>query len=147
MRIGVTNQSEVPNMLNALFDQTAIPVVEQVVDFAQARHTTLASNLANLDTPGFRAADLSTAKFEARLKAAIERRHRREHANASSSTHRDPFADVRQPLNTILYHDESKKGVEHNVAEMAKNKIQHNTALAIMTSQFRLLQAAISERA
>lgn len=134
-------------MLSSLFDQTAIPVVEQVVNFAQARHLTLASNLANLDTPGFRAADLSTAKFESRLKSAIERRDREGHATSTVSPgQRDPFADVRQPLDTILYHDDSKKGVEHNVAEMAKNKIQHNTALAIMTSQFRLLQAAISER-
>jgi hypothetical protein len=30
---------------------------------------------------------------------------------------------------------------------VAKNELQHNMAISIMSSQFRLLQAAISERA
>jgi flagellar basal body rod protein FlgB len=38
-------------------------------------------------------------------------------------------------------------GIEQQVAEMAKNQTRHNLALAILGSQFRLLQAAISERA
>ena len=37
--------------------------------------------------------------------------------------------------------------MEFQVTEMVKNQLQHNTALTIMNSQFRLLQAVISERA
>ena len=47
---------------------------------------------------------------------------------------------------TILYHDQSNDSVEFQVTEMAKNQLQHNLALSIMTSQMRLLQVAISER-
>ena len=36
--------------------------------------------------------------------------------------------------------------MEHQVTEMVKNQMQHNLALSIMTSQFRLLQTAISGR-
>ena len=48
---------------------------------------------------------------------------------------------------TILRHDDGKVSLEQQVAELTKNQMQYNTALAILTQQFRLLQAAISERA
>jgi flagellar basal body rod protein FlgB len=37
--------------------------------------------------------------------------------------------------------------IERQVAEITKNQTEHNLALAVMNSQFRLLQVAISERA
>ena len=46
------------------------PVLEQVVNFAQARHGVLAGNIANLDTPGYRVRDLSPEKFESDSKQA-----------------------------------------------------------------------------
>ena len=51
---------------------TQIPVLEQVVNFSQARHGVLAGNIANLDTPGYRVRDLSPELFQERLKAAIQ---------------------------------------------------------------------------
>ena len=58
-----------------------------------------------------------------------------------------PLAEVARNPETILYHDDSNVGIEHQVTEMVKNQMQHNLALAILTSQMRLLEAAISERA
>jgi flagellar basal-body rod protein FlgB len=59
----------------------------------------------------------------------------------------DPFDKVRDGLNNILYHDKSNVGLEQQVAEITKNHMQHNLALTILNSQFRLLQTAVSERA
>ncbi len=56
------------------------------------------------------------------------------------------LAEVAKNPKSILYHDQSNDGVEFQVTEMVKNQMQHNLALSIMTSQFRLLQTAISER-
>ena len=57
----------------------------------------------------------------------------------------DQARSVREPK-TILYHDNSNKGVEFQVTEMVKNQMQHNMALSIMNNQIRLLETAISER-
>ena len=54
-------------MLSALFNGTTIPVLEQVVNFAQARHEVLAGNVANIDTPGYRMQDLNPTVFQTRL--------------------------------------------------------------------------------
>ena len=63
-------------MYESIFGSTAIPVLEQVVNFAQARHHVLAGNIANLDTPGYRVRDLSVGDFQKRLRQAIEAQDR-----------------------------------------------------------------------
>ena len=135
-------------MLNEMFASTPIPVLEQLVNFNQSRHAVLASNIANVDTPGYRTRDLSVDQFQARLKDAISERDR---SLASLSSTKpmgvDPFDKVRDGLNNIQYHDKSNVGLEQQVAEITKNHMQHNLALTILNSQFRLLQTAVSERA
>ena len=136
-------------MNQTIFQSSSIPVLEQMVNFAQARHTVLAGNIANLDTPGYKVRDLSVEDFQSRMKAAIENRHRSQVARSPGhmvSQSDTSLAEVSKNPKNILYHDESNVSVEHQVSEMVKNQMQHNLALTIMTSQFRLLETAISER-
>jgi flagellar basal-body rod protein FlgB len=134
-------------MPSGLFQATSIPVLEQAVNFGQARHNVLAGNIANVDTPGYRARDLSVSIFQDQLKGALEARR------MDSTSGSDPVSGEDTPLympdafQTILRHDDGKVTLEQQVAELTKNQMQYNTALAIMTQQFRLLEAAISEKA
>jgi flagellar basal-body rod protein FlgB len=50
-------------------------------------------------------------------------------------------------MKSLLYHDDSDNDLERQVTELTKNQLQYNLAVTIMTNQFRLLQAAISEQA
>lgn len=140
-------------MLNEMFANSPIPVLEQLVNFAQARHGVLASNVANIDTPGYRTKDLSTDQFQSKLKAAIGERDSGVGSlgggplASGEQIAGDPFAKVSDNMNNILYHDDSNVGLEQQVAAITKNHMQHNLALTILNSQFRLLQTAVSERA
>lgn len=60
-------------MLPALFNNTTIPVLQEVLSFSEARHNVLAGNVANADTPGYLVRDLSVDTFQERLKEAIAR--------------------------------------------------------------------------
>ena len=136
-------------MLPGLFQSTTIPILEQVVQFSQARHTVLAGNLANLHTPGYQARDLSVEEFQARLQRAIEARHQAPSAASPgelAASWTDMVAEAAENPKSVLFHDQSENAVELQVTEMVKNQLQHNLALAILGSQFRLLQTAISER-
>ena len=136
-------------MLSSIFQSTTIPVLQDVVGFAQARHTVLAGNIANLDTPGYEVRDLSVEDFQERLQAAIQRRRRPPEPRSLGEPppeYGTPLAEVSKDPKTILYHDESNVGLEYQVTEMVKNQMQHNLALSLLTSQFRLLQTAISGR-
>ena len=142
-------------MIDGMFNATAIPVLEQAMKFAQARHNVLAGNIANLDTPGYKSQDLSPEKFADRLKTAIAARDESYAASVSDessptggtlSMSSDPISDATAGLDDLLYHDQSTGSLEKQVAAIAKNQMQHNVAVSVLSSQFRLLQTAISER-
>jgi flagellar basal-body rod protein FlgB len=148
-------------MFEGMFENSTLPMLEQVVKFAQARHGVLAGNIANLDTPGYKSRDLSPVAFQERLQTAIERR-RADAARAPYTMPYAPYETTREPatrdaasdfgkvtesLSGILRHDENNTSMEQQVTEIAKNQAQHNLALSLMTAQFRLLRAAITERA
>ena len=142
-----------------MFGNSTIPVLEQVVQFTQARHGVLAGNLANMDTPGYKSADLSPQRFQEKLKEALENRgqesreaREQRYANMTADGKSlltetdDPFSEVRDSMHSILYHDQSDVSLEKQVTEIAKNQTEHNLAVTLMTSQMRLLQTAITER-
>ena len=144
-------------MLSSFFDSSTLPVLEQVVNFTQARHGVLAGNIANIDTPGYQTRDLSPDEFQSRLKDAVEARRQAaasptyainaQLAGRAAATGHDGMDQVRESIKSILFHDNSDVSVEKQVAEISKNQAQHNLALSLMTAQFRLLRAAITERA
>jgi len=135
-------------MTAGLFQSTTIPVLEQVVCFTQARHNVLAGNIANIDTPGYKARDLAVADFQERLRGAIEAKHRPAPISPGNpgGVAAEPPAVTAQNTPTVMLQDESKVGMEYQVSEMVKNQVQHNLALQIMVHQFRQLQTAIAGR-
>ena len=148
-------------MLSSLFQSSSLPVLENVVNFTEARHGVLAGNIANLDTPGYKTRDLSPTLFQQRLKEAIATKYQpisptyQGDAAALSPTynaqrHEDKqlaaFHKVKDSMKSILRHDGDDVSMEQQVNEMMKNQQQHNLAINIMSAQFRLLRAAITER-
>lgn len=134
-------------MINHLLNQSTLGVLEQVVNFTQARHGVLAGNIANLDTPGYQSRDLSVEQFEASLKQALEANAiptslggHMPHASTQS------LAEIGASMDSLLYHDGSDVSLEQQITEISKNHGKHNLAISLMTAQFRLLESAISER-
>ena len=139
-------------MLSSMFNSSSLPVLEQVVNFTQARHGVLAGNVANIDTPDYKTRDLSPKLFQEKLKNAIETNRTPSspskpwYASPTQTQTSTTFGEVRETLKDILYHDESDVSMESQITEIAKNQGQHNLAISIMSAQFRLLRAAITER-
>ena len=139
-------------MLPGLLASTNIPVLQQVLNFAQARHGVLAGNIANINTPGYRTRDLSVEVFEKRLKEAIEQSKQAGSnsqpisAGMVTTDPQDPMRKVSESMTNLLYHDDTNIDLEQQVTEINKNQYLHGLALAVMTNQLQLLQTAISER-
>jgi flagellar basal-body rod protein FlgB len=147
-------------MLSSMFESSSIPLLEQVVNFTEARHGVLAGNIANLDTPGYRTRDLSPTLFRDRLQEAVEAQ-RAPHSQTDgygnygpssaiggsrADRNLDAFQQVKGSLKSILRHDDNNVSMEQQISEIVKNQTEHNLAVSIMTAQFRLLRAAITER-
>ncbi len=143
-------------MLSSMFESSTVPLLEQVVNFTQARHGVLAGNIANIDTPGYKSRDLSVESFQTRLHEAIEAKHKAAESPTYALNARmagrptgsgvENWDRVRETSEDILYHDNHDVSLETQVTEISKNQAQHNLALTIMNAQFRLLRAAVTER-
>ena len=147
-------------MLSSIFQSSSIPVLEQVVNFTEARHGVLAGNIANIDTPGYKTRDISPALFQEQLKEAIDTRKEpvtpfdsrsfgltsADVANEREKNQMAAFNKVRDSTKAILRHDGDDVSMEQQVNEIVKNQQEHNMAISIMSAQFRLLRAAITER-
>jgi flagellar basal-body rod protein FlgB len=135
-------------MIQALFQNTTIPALGESINFAQARHNVLVGNVANLDTPGYRALDLPVGAFQEKLAEAIQARGEMRDAYVSEAgigDLEDPWRQVREATQSIVRHDGVNVGMEQQVLEISKNQFLHNLAITVMGSQFRLLQTMISE--
>ncbi|HEX3998332.1 MAG TPA: flagellar basal body rod protein FlgB [Pirellulales bacterium] len=130
----------------SIFDS---PVLEHVVRFTAARHNVLAGNIANIDTPGYRAADLSPEMFQTQLKEAVEASRSAESNPSDGSTDEttEAYQSVAATAHTLVYHDGTNLDIEQQASELAKNMMQYNLALSLMTTQFHTFEAVISERA
>ena len=136
-------------MLNSLFGNSTLPVLEEATWFTQARHGVLASNIANIDTPGYQVRDLSPQEFEKRLREALEVRDRPQVSLGTGELTQGgdgAIRKVRESLRTVMHHDGTDVGIEQQVTELNKNQFLHSLAISLMASQFRLLQTAVSER-
>lgn len=134
-------------MMQGVINSTALAALEQSVLFTEARHGVLAGNIANFDTPGYRVRDLPPEVFQARLAEALDAEHAGGSPSSMASNVELRIDDVAESMRGVLFHDDSNGSLEHQVAELSKNQVMHNTAVAVMSHQFRLLEAAISERA
>ncbi len=108
----------------SIFRNTTIPALEQTLKFAEARHNVLAGNVANLDTPGYIARDLSVTDFQAALDAALkEPEPSSSYTDAATNTAVDQVGD---DIERLLYHDGSMLNLERQVTELAKNQERHS---------------------
>ena len=136
-------------MFTGMFEATTIPVLQEVVNFTQARHNVLAGNIANLNVPGYKTRDLSVADFQSRLQQAIEQRDQPSVQYSPGETNyqpAEPLAEVAKNSKTVMRHDANNVGIEQQSAEVMKNQLEHNMALALMVQQFQELAIAISGR-
>jgi flagellar basal-body rod protein FlgB len=144
-----------------MFSSPTLKSLEQTIAFAERRHSILAGNVANTDTPGYKTRDLSVDTFQRSLRDAIqaERQERdmspgmRLSLLGSANPATTPsFEDakkiamdnVHDSMKQIVYHDGSDDSLEMQVTQIAKNQSMHTMAIAMMKSQFRQLQMAIA---
>lgn len=124
----------------------AIDLLGKSLDIRSKRHSIISSNIANAETPGYKAQDIS---FEAELKKAIvmesgdmrktHPRHMPGAGNISSVT--------LQSVDTegALRNDGNNVSVDEEMSKLAQNSIGYDAASQILAKKFGTLKYAISE--
>jgi flagellar basal-body rod protein FlgB len=111
--------------------------------FAAARHALLAKNVANAETPGYRAHDLT---FDEYLAPTIEL------ASAELPPSLQPLTPAGRRPRVVAVADPPVRLDGNNVhldrqmSRLAENTLYQNTLVQILTKQFNTLKLAISGR-
>ncbi len=145
-------------MISKLFTNGAMQSVEKLVEFTGARHKVLTNNIANFETPFYRARDLDPATFQAGLRDAIDDRRRSgpspidgplkmrdsrqaRYQDNGYASFNPGFAD-----DGIMFHDRTNADIERTMQHLAENTMAHSAGLEILKNEFDMLKMAIRGR-
>ena len=121
-----------------LFDRSRIPLLEKELDAFAVRNKAIASNIANIDTPGYKRVDVS---------------FRQELANAIQSSSNDVnLSENVEDVNPAIQIDPSGSmasgannvDIDQEMAELAKNQLQFKLAANLMSETFKLIDNSIN---
>ncbi len=117
------------------------PLLEQVVQFAAARHNLILDNIANVDTPNYRQKDMSVARFSSMLRERVEQRRKTGIFESG-----DIDSSVDNPMSGILFHDRNNRSMEQLATDLAKNAMMHNLAIELLRKQYQQMDMALKEK-
>lgn len=141
--------------VRGMFSRGSLPVLTNLLNFAERRNAVLANNLANVDTPFYKAKDLPVSEFRQVLNEAMEERHdgnsREFNLSSTNNIHVGPQGEVRfDQVNaiesTIMRNNENTVGIDQAMTELSKNSLLHNVSNNVLDTLFNGLETAIRGR-
>jgi len=129
-----------------IFNKTKIPVLFKSLDAYAMRQRSIADNIANVDTPGYRRSEVA---FEEDLKAALDKRgvfgYRTDprHLPVGRPRIEDLEPTPFIPKDDSLASGKNNVDIDHEMAELAKNQIRFAYAARFMEGAFNRLKSAI----
>ncbi len=139
-------------LISQITNHGNIPILEKVMAFSEARQGVLAENMANIETPGYKAQYLDPIEFQHTLRDAVERRggHRSaplemratEQVRYDDSGRLVAHPATRPPQN-ILFHDRTNARIERLMTDVADNVMAYNMASQFLNAKYDALKTAI----
>jgi len=109
-----------------------LALIEKFLDLATVRQSLLVSNIANVDTPGYRTQDIDF------------------HGEFARSLGQDPGApaapEVRQVTGLLSRPDGNNVSVDREGLLLAELQLKYQAAIQAMRSEFAMVRSAIEER-
>ncbi len=138
-----------------ILDDRTMRTLETALDVASARHQVIANNVANVNTPGFKAADVDfVSSLEQAMAGRAESAGRRLTGRTTRAGHlaiSGPASAGRSPIvqtadeGVSMKVDGNSVDIDLEEAKMAENATMYNTFAQLVSSKFSLLKYVISE--
>lgn len=138
-----------------ILDDRTMRTLETALDVASARHQVIANNVANVNTPGFKAADVDfVSSLEQAMTDRAESTGRRLTGRTTRAGHlaiSGPASAGRSPIVQTVDEGASMKvdgnsvDIDLEMAKMAENATMYNTFAQLVSNKFSLLKYVISE--
>lgn len=135
---------------------TTVEVLTRALSFAEERQRIIANNIANVNTPRYKAQRAPVAEFQKALARAIDQNRGAPSGEFRIKATRH-FAESRFGLEVraveddargggILRHDENNVSLEKEMGALAENALLYRTMSDLLRKQFAMLRMAVAER-
>jgi flagellar basal-body rod protein FlgB len=128
-------------MINGLFDQ-AIDRLTRGLEYTSRRHEVLARNVANLETPGYRAQDVSFEDFLKPQRPAVADAPQLQLASAPGT----PSPRLVYAGDGPARDDGNDVNLDRQMARIAQNTLFNHTLVQLLAARFATMKQAISGR-
>ena len=119
-------------------EDRTFPKLEDLLSRASKRQQALSANIANLDTPGYRAKDFS---FQDAMASIGMKRTSERHIGVVQDTTNARVIDV----GTADKPNGNNVDIERELTEITKNGMEYVTLVEYLTQKIRTLRSAITE--
>jgi flagellar basal-body rod protein FlgB len=110
-----------------------VDLLEAGIKAEGLRQRTIASNMANIETPGYRRIDV---KFDELLAKALGS------SNTADLEKLEP--EIYEPRNTAVRGNGNDVNIEAEVGNLVKNSLRHTAYVRLMQKKFAQVEAAIN---
>jgi flagellar basal-body rod protein FlgB len=129
-------------MYMKLFSGT-INTLENSIKYSTIKQKAIAQNIANVDTPNYRAKEVLKNTFQSELRDAIKaNRTDTRHIEFTNSTQIN-FPVVSRP-NSVYNHNGNSVDIDKEMAELAENQIYYNALVERLNGKFNTLKTVIT---
>jgi flagellar basal-body rod protein FlgB len=123
-------------MIDAIFSQPNYLAAKKMLDAAVVRHDAIASNIANLETPGYQRLDLAPS-FNSELHRATTSQDPAQIAGLHPAVGVDASA-------AALSHDGNTVSLENEILQLNQNALEHSLETQLITGSLLKLRLAIT---
>ena len=136
----------ITNVPQFIFRKTKSPLLHKALTAYSMRQKSIADNIANVDTPGFRRSEVT---FEKDLKAALEKKGVKgyvthpKHIQIGRVDIEKVKAKYVIPKDPVLKSGMNNVDIDKEMAELAKNQIRYQAGSMLVRDIFNRLKSAI----
>ena len=125
---------------------STIAPLQTALDYHMDRHNVLSSNIAHVDTPGFKPSDLARVEsedFSKVLGVAMERTNAAHFAAGANGA--EPNGLVFQDVTAGAGNDGNFVSLDREAAKLASNHIRFDVVSSVVSAELRQLQYAVRD--
>lgn len=122
--------------MEKLFTRT-IKTLADMVDARESKHRLILSNVANIDTPGFKPSEMSfRLALQSAGKVQVER---------TAPNHLKGKAEGPKSLNIDMKESNNEFKLDTEMVSLAENQLLYNATVEILSRKFRGIQTTLRE--
>ncbi len=118
-------------------------ILEKLIQATQVRHRVLSSNVANVDTPKYRAKDVDFRSFLERESSGVKTTNPRHLSTSPVST--GQTADLKGSENQS-WGDDNNVELDMEVAKMTENGLLYEAAAKLLSKKMLMIKSAANRR-